>query len=307
MKKVLILMLVLLIPGVVLGDLLIKEKVSSSGAMGMWESEGTETTYIKGEKVRTESQMEVRGMMEAMMPESDEVQTSIVRIDRGVIWTLNKEDKTYTELAFKELGAMGEMGSDTESEMNVRDIKLTRTGETRKIAGYECEGILIEAIADVEAEGGVMTMDIDALFWSAEEDKKLKQLMNLWEGMMGLIDVRESGGIGPGMKALWEKFNELEGVPLGMELTVDNAGGGEGEEAEEMKNAMKMMKEYMKGMGKEVDDEEGEEGDSHFMVITREVLSLEEQTHSDDMFEVPEGFTRVKGDWQGAPKGMPMK
>jgi len=306
-KKLLILMLVLLIPGVVVGDLLIKEKVSSSGAMGMWESEGTETTYIKGDKVRTVSQMEVKGMMEAMMPESDEVQTSIVRIDKGVIWTLNIEDKTYTELAVKDMGSLGETGEmegEPESNMNVRDIKLTRTGKTKKIAGYECEGILIEAVADVEAEGGVMTMDIDALFWSAKEDKKLKQLMNLWEGMMGLMDVRESSGLGPGMKALWEKFNELEGVPLGMELTVDNAGGGEGEEAEEMKNAMKMMKEYMKGMGKEVDEEEG---DSHFMVITREVISLEEKTQSDDMFEIPEGFTKVKGGWQDAPGGMPVK
>ncbi|MGD9402804.1 MAG: hypothetical protein PVF95_11110, partial [bacterium] len=194
-----------------------------------------------------------------------------------------------------------------ESSMNVRDIKLTKTGDTKTIAGYKCEGILVEAVADIETENGIMTMDIDALFWSAKEDKKLKQLMNLWEGMMSQMDVQESNGFGSGMKALWEKFNEVEGVPLGMELTVDNVGSGDGEEAEEMKNAMKMMKEYMKGMGKEAEGEEGEEGDAHFMVITREVISLEERSHSDEMFEIPEGYTRVKGDWPGAPGGMPMK
>jgi|GEM_PF-1654714 len=310
MRKALIVIFVLLIPGVVLGDLLIKEKVSSSGAMGMWESEGTETTYIKGDKVRTDSEMKVKGMMEAMMSEPDMVETHIVRIDKGVIWTLNNEDKTYIELAVKDMGDMGEMGGDVESSMNVRDIKLTKTGDTKTIAGYKCEGILVEAVADIETENGVMTMDIDALFWSAKEDKKLKQLMNLWEGMMSQMDVQESNGFGSGMKALWEKFNEVEGVPLGMELTVDNVGSGDGEEAEEMKNAMKMMKEYMKGMGKEAEGEEGEEGeegDAHFMVITREVISLEERSHSDEMFEIPEGYTRVKGDRPGAPAGMPMK
>jgi hypothetical protein len=67
-----------------------------------------------------------------------------------------------------------------------------------------------------------------------------------------------------------------------------------------------MMKEYMKGMGKEV-DEEGEEGEAHFMVITREVVSVEEKSHSDSVFEVPAGFTKVKAEYPGAPQGMPAK
>lgn len=289
MRKAIILVLVLLIPGVVLGDLLIKEKVSSTGAMGMWKSSGTETTYIKGDKVRTDSEMTVTGMMEAMMPKPDVIQTHIVRIDKGVIWTLDAEESTYSETAVED---MGSVGGDVESKMNVRDITLTETGDTRKIAGYKCEGILIEALIDVEAQGRTMTMNADALFWAAKEDKKLEELMKLWESMMGLMDIQDSGGFGSGMKALWDKFNEIEGVPLGMELTVDSAEAEDEEGAEEMKNAMKMMKEYMKDMGEEV--EEDEEGDAHFMVITREVLSLEEKSHSEGIFEIPNGYTKVQ-------------
>jgi hypothetical protein len=291
-------------PAVVFADLLITESVSSSGAMGMWESKGTETTYIKGDKVRTDSQMEVKGMMEAMMPDADEVQTHIVRMDKGVVWSLDSEEKTYYEIAVMDMGAAA--GEDMEGTMNVRDIKLERTGDTRKIAGYECEGILIEAVIDVESEQGTMTMDAEALFWAAKEDKKLQELMGLWEGMMGLMNAEDSGGFGSGMRALWDKFNEIEGVPLGMELTVDSAGGEDDEQAEEMKNAMKMMKEYMKGAGKEVEEAE-DEGDEHFMVIKREVVSIEETTHSDEIFEIPEGFTRVKGQTHGMPQGMQMK
>jgi hypothetical protein len=302
MKKALVLFLVLILPGVVFGDLLITEKVSSSGAMGMWESHGIETTYIKGEMVRTDSEMKVTGMMEAMMPQSEMVETHIVRLDKGVIWTLDREESTYSEIAVEDMGATS---GEVESSMNVRNIKLTETGDTKKIAGYKCDGILIEALIDIEAQGRTMSVDADALFWAAKEDKKLSELMKLWEGMMGLMDVQDSGGFGSGMKALWDKFNEIEGVPLGMELTVDSVESEDEEQAEEMKNAMKMMKEYMKSTGKEV-DEEGEE-DSHFMVITREVVSLEETSHSDAVFEVPGGFTKVKSNWPAGSQGMPMK
>lgn len=303
MRKAVIAVLILLIPGVVFGDLIIKEKVSSKGAMGMWESKGTETTYIKGDKVRTDSETKVKGMMEAMMPKPDVVETHIVRLDKGVIWTLDFEESTYYEIS---VGDMGAVGGEMESSMDVKDIKLTRTGDTKKIAGYECEGILIEALIDVEAEGRTMSMDADALFWSAKEDKKLRELMKLWEGMMGIMDVQESGGFGSGMKALWDKFNEIEGVPLGMELTVDGPEAEDDEQAEEMKNAMKMMKEYMKSAGKEVEDEE-EEGDERFMVVTREVISIEEASHGDAMFEIPKGFTSIQKRVPAMPKGMPSK
>ena len=304
MRKAVIALAVVLIPGAVFADLLITESVSSSGAMGMWESKGTETTYIKGDKVRTDSKMEVKGMMEAMMPDADEVQTYIVRMDKGVIWSLDNEEKTYFEMEVKDIGAMA--GEESEGTMNVRDIKLERTGDTKKIAGYKCEGILIEAVIEVESQGTVMAMDADALFWAAKEDKKLKELMSLWEGMMGLMGVQDSGGFGSGMKALWDKFNEIEGVPLGMELYVDNAEGEDDAQAEEMKNAMKMMKEYMKGAGKEVEEDE-EDDDGHFMVIKREVVSLEETTHSDDIFEIPAGFSKVKSQAPAMPQGMQMK
>lgn len=289
MRKAMIIILVLLIPAVVLGDLLIEEKVSSKGAMGMWESKGMETTYIKGDKVRTDSRTTVKGMMEAMMPKPEVIETHIVRLDRGVIWSIDPEESTYSEMSVQDMGAIG---GEVESTMGVREITLSRTGDTRTIAGYECEGVLIEALIDVEAQGRSMTMNADALFWAAKEDKKLKELMKLWEGMMGLMDVREGGGLGSGMRALWDKFNEIEGVPLAMELTIDSPEAEDEEQAEEMKNAMRMMKEYMRSAGKEVNEEE-EEDDQHFMVVTREVVSLEEASHDDAIFEIPDGFTKI--------------
>lgn len=288
MKEALVIILVLSMPAVVLGDLLIEEEVSSRGAMGMWDSRGTETTYIKGDKVRTDSKTTVKGMMEAMMPKPEVIETHIIRLDKGIIWSMQPEESTYTEMSVEDMGGIG---GDVESTMGVREISLSRTGDTREIAGYECEGILIEALIDVESQGRAMTMDADALFWAAKEDKKLKELMKLWEGMMGLMDVQESGGLGSGMRALWDKFNEIEGVPLAMELTVDSPEGEDEEQTEEMRNAMRMMREYMRGAGKEVEEEE----DQHFMVVTREVVSLEEATHDDAIFEIPKGFTKIRG------------
>jgi len=290
MRKALIVVMVLLIPGVALGDLVIKEKVSSKGGMGMWSSEGTEVTYIKNDMIRTDSKTKMTGMMEAMMPKSETEQSYIVRLDEGLIYTLNLDDSTYTEMGIEEIG---DTGTDVESKMDVKEVKLEKTGETKKIAGYKCEGIVVTAEIGVESEGGVMDMDARLLFWAAKEDKKLKELKKLWESMMEMMDVQEKSGLGAGMKVLWDKFNEIEGVPLGMELYVDSPQAEEGEEADEMRHAMEMMKQYMKDMAKEEGaEEEGEEGDEHFMVITREVISIEEASHKKDLFEIPKGFTK---------------
>jgi hypothetical protein len=299
MKKAVVIAVIVLIPGLVFGDLVIKEKVSSKGAMGMWQSEGTETTYLKGDKIRTDSDVKVKGMMEGMVAEPDAEDTYIIRLDKGVIWNLNPEESTYTEIS---IGQLGGTGAEMESTLAVKDVEIKKTGETKKIAGYKCEGILVKALIDTEAQGHMMTMNANAMFWSAKEDAKLKQLKNLWNGMMDMMDMQDDSGFGSGMKAMWEKFNEIQGVPLGMELTVDQPEGEGGEEAEEMQNAMKMMKEYMKGMGKEVEEEE--EGDTHFMVLTREVTSIEEASNSDDLFEIPEGFTEKEMMMPEMPGGM---
>ena len=42
-------------PAAARADLTVKEQTQMSGMMGMLSSKGTETTYIKGEKMRTES------------------------------------------------------------------------------------------------------------------------------------------------------------------------------------------------------------------------------------------------------------
>jgi hypothetical protein len=303
MRKAIIAVVILLLPAVALADLVVVEKVSSTGGMGMWKSGGTETTYIKGDKVRTDSDIKVEGMMQSMMPNPDMVQTYIVRMDKKVIWTLDSEEKTYTEMSFEDMAAMAGEAGDVEGEMDVQDVVLTETGETKTIAGYKCKGILVEAVINVEAEGSTTSMDADAVFWAAKEDKKLKELMKLWDSMMDIMNAEDSAGFGSGMKALWDKFNEIDGVPLGMELTVDTAEGGDDEQAEEMKNAMNMMKEYMKSMGKEVEEEEG--ADAHFMSISREVVSIEEKSTDDSLFEIPAGYIKVEADWPAMPEGMP--
>ncbi len=301
MRKATIALLLLLVPAVALADLVIKEKVSSAGAMGMWKAGGVETAYLKGDRIRTESEMKAEGMMQGMMPEGGLGGISIVRLDKGVIWSLDADDSTYTETAFEDIAAVG----DSAGGLEVADIRLTRTGEKKKIAGYECEGVLLESDFEVDAQGRPMTMSGRALFWVAEKKGELKELSAFWESMMGRMGAPDTGGFGAGMKALWEKLEDLDGVPLGMEMTLDSAEAGDEEQAEEMKNAMKMMKQYMKGMGKEVEGEE-EEGGGHFMEIRREVISVEKTSLDDALFEIPKGFTKVKAGWKG-PHGMPKK
>jgi hypothetical protein len=301
-RMALILLCVLVIPVVATADLTITEKVSAGGFMGMGGSEGVETTYIKGNMIRNESEMTYKGMMAGMAPgmkgKGPERTVTIMDLDKGVVWNLDEEAKTYTEIALKSDSIPG--GADMESQFDIKSTKLTKTGKKRDIAGYKCDGVNVEIVAEVGPKDQKMTTTTDILFWLAPDKKELHEMRDVWKRMAESMGSGEqSFGMKEAMDELAGVMDELNGVPLGMDISMDMPMGEGGGQQAEMQEAMKQMREMMKGQGEEKSEEAGEaeeagqaeEAPSNKMTVRREAISISDEDLDNSLFSL-KGYTK---------------
>ena len=296
MKKLALLVLcVLVVPVVASGDLVIKERTSTSGFMGMGASEGVEITYIKGDKLRTETEATYSGMppgmAPGMMPEETSTMVMIMRLDKGVMWHLDQDAKTYTEMSLtaEEIGEIGEAEEDL--HFKVKDVKVTKSGDKKEIAGYKCEGIDIEMTFEVTSDEGVIPEPTEIRFWMASDEKELEEIRKVWERMVESVGGdREGFPMKAAMEELSKTMKDIKGTPLGMDMVLTLAMGGPPGEDEEMEEAMRMMKQFMKDTGAE---EEGEGPPPNQFRITREAVSISQEKLDDSLFEIPEGYKKA--------------
>jgi hypothetical protein len=290
--KLIVLVFLVIAPVIAQADLVIEEKIETSGFMDMWSSHGTETTYIKGQRIRNESEIETTGMMQGMMGEQAAPTVSIMRLDEGLLWFIDDAGSTYMEMSLKGEEVGGEVG---ELPLRVKDVKIKKTGETKTIAGYECAGIKAEMTFESGSEDETVSHSAETLLWMTSRTERLGEMQKMWEGMVELAGNAEGVfPMGDAMKELWDRVRELDGIPLGMEITMA-IPVGEAEEDEEMKEALKAAQQYLKGLaGGEEDSEEVEAAGDQQMKIVREVTSIAEKTLDDTLFEIPKGYTRTK-------------
>jgi hypothetical protein len=282
----------LIVPMIANADLTIKEKTYTKAFMGMWTSEGTEITYLKGDKMRTESDVERKGMPVAQGMEEAAPGVTIIRLDKGIVWHVNMDDETYMETALG--GEVTEEGEKpTDFQFKVKGMKIDKTGETKEIIGHKCEGVAAEVTFETTAGEETITQPVNLLFWMTKKTKGLEEMRKFWEQMIEMSQGQEQGlPMGDAMKELWEKMEELKGVPLGMEMTISRGGIEEGE-MEGMKEAMAAMKQFMKGEETEEAAEEEEGADEMAMKMVREITSMSESDLDDSLFEIPEGFKKA--------------
>jgi hypothetical protein len=274
--------LVLLAPALACGGFVIEQKVSFSAPMGMMKSEGTETIYLKGEKMRIESNVETTGMM--MGGRQNDRSITIIRPDKGVIWEIDTEETTYmqSDIGVETMSPMG--GFDFE----VKDIEVVRTGENREIAGYDCEAVKANLVFETRAGEEVVTQPAELTIWMANDAEDIDEVRDFWERVLDVTQGRQQGfPMADTMEELWAKITDVEGVPLGMEMSMTRAGmtGVEDE---------KRMREMMKHLNKRVAGEDAEEEmPSHEMRFGSEVTSIKKKSIDDSMFEIPDGFSET--------------
>lgn len=291
---------VLLLPVVAQADLTVKEDTRMNGMMGMLSSKGTETTYIKGEKMRSETKTEMGGMMGGMMQGGSEGTISdavtITRLDKGVLWFVNAEDSTYTEI----LLSGTKVDSLGQADMKIKDISVRKTGQTKTIISHKCEGTEVDITFEMAMGEGkerqVQTHNVKTLFWMRPEVKELEELRRFWDQMVDVARVSQEGNpMAEAMSPVFSKLKEIQGVPLGMEMTMANpmGGGAMGEdEKAEMRKAMEMMRQMTKGKGEPTGGEA--DAESSDIRMTRYVTSISKGSLTDSLFEVPRGYTKTQ-------------
>jgi hypothetical protein len=287
-----------LIPVLARADLTVKEQTQMSGMMGMLSSKGAETTYIKSDKMRTEGRTEMGGAMGGMMQGGGGSKTTdvvtITRLDKGVLWMVNNDDSTYVEIPLK-----GTAVDSVSEGFKIKDISVKKTGQTKEIIGYKCEGVEVDMTFEITTREGkqtqVQTYSIKNLFWMRPEVKDLEELRHFWDQMVDVARVSQKGSpMAEAMGPLFAKIKEIQGVPLGMEMTMENpvgAGGADKEQQAQMKEAMKMIQQMKKGQGKAPAAEPAED-DSGSIKITREVTAISRGALGDGLFEVPKGYKK---------------
>ncbi|MBE0432047.1 DUF4412 domain-containing protein [candidate division WOR-3 bacterium] len=198
-----------------LGDVMYEMTSTMSGMMGM-QGQSQMRVFIKGDRSLTE--MTAENPMGGTMSD-----TRIIRLDKDVMWSIDHENKTYSEYPIKRISGAAE-GNDTLDAV-MPDLTVTKTGDKKKILGKECEKIIVSM--KIAADEGDMTFT--QTMWVSQDVPGYREVQDFQQ------HIAESGmGSSSAMmgmnKASYEEFrkkiSEIEGFPL--EIDIEMTMGGEG-------------------------------------------------------------------------------
>lgn len=146
-------------------DVTIEERMSVQGAgmMKMANMSGTTVTKISKDRARSDSNLKFESALMRTLGGGAGQSSEIVRLDQDKIYSLDVNEKTYTETTFAEQRArmqqaMEQMekaqGSQQQSTSGIDESQcewsepkadVKRSGETATIAGYDAERVIVSA------------------------------------------------------------------------------------------------------------------------------------------------------------------
>jgi hypothetical protein len=150
-------LILLLIVGVAQADVTRKIKTTTRF---MGESEGSSVSYYTADRSADESATRwISGLMKTMTGGKETQSCTITRLDKELIWTLNPEDKTYTEMTFaqfrdkikKGLAEMEESKeqrdtTEVSEDMDVWSVEVQSDPTPKTINGWTCKNVKMVAI-----------------------------------------------------------------------------------------------------------------------------------------------------------------
>lgn len=214
----------------------------------MMMMEGTAVQWLQADRQRTENHFEASGMMGAALRMGGGANAVVIeRVDRGLVWTLNPDDKTYTERPMDALQRNGPPEKRKGGRMRIIDAgaTVTPTGKQRNLNGWNCRQFLVEGWVLMEDEKTkerskwVMKNEM----WTTPESGALKSYhalqaayararmakMGIQAGdayasgmgleMLGGRNGMSGGDLAPAVAKMAVEFRKLSGVPI---LTIFN-------------------------------------------------------------------------------------
>jgi hypothetical protein len=296
------------------GDVVVKHK-SNAEMGGMMSMEMTGTDNVKSDRSYNEVTTKMTGGMMTMLGKDKPKETvSITRLDKGVVWDVDPEKKSYTEKTLESMKAKledaKEESKDEKSESDyIWTVDVKTVDQRQNINGFDCKEVIGTATGvkkDTKADTIFITFDQ----WMANNvpgTTEMETYHKNYAKAIGADEMMADKNMGEMLKnyggqfeALAVKMSEAGGYPIKMTMRVENAGkpGLEGEKAEESQEKNKSMTEMMGkmfGKKKEANTEKKEESKNGRMTsfsFTNEVLSIEVKPVGDSQFEVPTGYKK---------------
>lgn len=290
-------------------DLVYKSKASTSGIMGTGKMEMETTTMHKGDKQRQNTKTTFVGTMAQYMPGGGEQnQVVITRLDKELIWNINMTDKTYTEMTFDQVKRMMERMKTQVMKKPEEEAKLQfdakKTGQKKKIGGYECEEHIIKMIAEGRdpQTGKAQEFEIQTHLWVSSKVKGYDQLQDFqkkmaqkmgWEGGQYANFMQGLGQFGLDTEALAKKMNEIKGFPMLTVVKMKSYSEEMAEAEEERAEQEKAMREAMELLGKKVEKEDKPKEKGLLFEMATEVTEVQVKGVVDSEFELPQGMKKM--------------
>ena len=230
------------------GDVMYEMVSTTEGMMGM-KGETNMRIFVKGDRSLTE--------MTADDPRGGSMtDIKIIRLDKGVIWSVDHDKKEYTE---RSITSMQPEPEQAEEDIPMPNLKVVVTGEKKKILNKDCEQVIVTM--DVEDEDGAMTFK--QTMWVAKDIAGYDEIRD-FQTQMSESDFSGSSAMMGANKKHYEDFqkkiSEIEGFPLEID--------------------MEMVM--------------GAEGMSFSFLTHSEVIKIETKPINSKVFEIPAGYSLKK-------------
>lgn len=192
-------------------DMYIEAKTTEYAMGQQTGQERLEKTYLTADKMKT---MDAEG------------EIVILRLDKGLMWNIDRNEKKYTEITFEEMRQMAQQAmkimEDTLAELSPEEkeqmeqympqlstlkrpeIKIEKTGKTKDISGYKCELIIVSS--DTTKSEMWVT---DQLQYDKDAKKFLESISATFSDIASL---REQA-------TMYQSLIKIEGFPMETKIT----------------------------------------------------------------------------------------
>ncbi len=223
-----------------------KFELEAGGSMANLESQGTVTTYVSGDRGRTESNMksEIVGMTQA------NTMVEIDRLDRGVNWRLQEEKRQFSEMTYAEkreqfrkdqaqaTQSNGLPVSEEDCEWSNPRMDVQHPGKRQRFANIKGEQhiIIAEETCVVPSSGQTCVVSWIMETWMAKRMPGVDELRSFRSNVAresGLGDMMtDMPASGRGMVSMFEEgwedvmdeMMDLEGYPVKTIMQMEMSG-----------------------------------------------------------------------------------
>jgi hypothetical protein len=305
-----------------LANVRIVHRSQITGLTGVGDFDTKITEHYNGTMRRSETVTNVSGGVVGFLSKKDQTETAITRLDKGVIWTLEPDDKEYKEQSFDEMAKQlrkaqdGNDGERKNDDVHYRyDVKVETPSDRLTIAGYDAAHtrILVTVIEEntkekTSKESSYLTYDL----WLADGGKNVQQEVTTFSkaymerlGLTGdappnPMIAKSMAQFAGMMKEATTKIKATDGLPVKTIMLIETPGGAdhEAKSREDQGPPMSIGSAIGSMFGGGSSEKaaapktEGTPGRRVAMKITDEVLEVGTAPISADLFEIPAGWSK---------------